>query len=152
MKRSLFNRRPAAVLTALAALLLPVVAAGPAEAMTRDVHVSYIYEDSLGDVTYDIRFNGTVKSNGPTGYIIDGDFDGYCAPGALTTQYATLAYHGAGDAWGYKTRSCADLPEHFHFTGTRKRGAKIELQVGATSGIANTYGYGTKMSYDIDAH
>ncbi|MFE9454403.1 hypothetical protein [Streptomyces sp. NPDC006739] len=31
-------------------------------------------------------------------HVIDGHFDAYCATGTITTQYATFAHHGAGDA------------------------------------------------------
>jgi hypothetical protein len=141
--------RLATVMTALGILVLPLAGVAPAYATTHSAHVAFVDKDGLGNIQYDIIFNGTVKPDGPTGYVVDGEFDGYCASGTITTQYATFAYHGVGDSWGYKTRSCEALPEHFHFTGTRQRGAKLELQVGATSGIANTYQYGKKMVYDI---
>ncbi len=142
-------RRLATVAAALSAFVLPLVNAAPAQAVTREVHLSYISKDGLGNTKYDVRFNGTVRANGPTGYIVDGELDAYCASGTATTQYAALDYHGAGDAWGHKPRACDDLPEHFHFTGTRKKGAKIELVVGATSKVGNLYGWGNTVSYDI---
>ncbi|MEU9148909.1 hypothetical protein [Streptomyces sp. NPDC048349] len=110
------GQRLAAVVATLGALVLPLVGPAPAHAATRDVEVYYGHEH------YDISFIGTVKSTRPNGYEIDGELNGYCSAGAATTQDATLAYRGAGDAWGHKPRSCHDLPQHFHFTGTRQSG------------------------------
>jgi len=147
--RRSWSRRLAAAAAAFGAFVLPLVAISPAQAATRDVHVSYVKTDAQGYTQYDVRFNGTVKPNGATGYIIDGEFDASCGSGTLTSQSAAFYYGGVGSSWEYKSFWCDDLPKHLTITGTRKSGEAVEFQVGATSGIANTYQYGTKVAYDI---
>jgi len=63
--------------------------ARPPQAATRPIEVVYHLDAVFGETMYNVRFTGTVSSNGPTGYVIDGNFDGYCHHGALTHQSAT---------------------------------------------------------------
>ncbi|MGW0365860.1 hypothetical protein [Streptomyces sp. NPDC002990] len=136
-------RRLATAMTVLGALVLPLAGAVPAHAVTRKVHVAYQHTH------YEVDFIGTVKPKGATGYILDGDLSAWCGAGALTHQSFILYYRGASQSWQYKSFWCDDSPQHLHLEETRASGEKVELQVGATSGIANTYGYGKKMVYDI---
>ncbi|MFJ4953004.1 hypothetical protein [Streptomyces sp. NPDC088760] len=95
-------RRVAPVMAAASAFSLPLVSTVPAHAVTRDLHVSYVSKDGLGNIKYDARFSGTVRSNGPTGYVIDGRFDAYCSSGTLTHQSATFGYrHAPSGSWQY---------------------------------------------------
>lgn len=127
---------------------LPMVAAAPATAVTREAHVTYVLNDSFGNSKYDIVFFGTVRPNGPTGYVIDGDLNGYCSSGTLTGQSMTFGFGPSKQSWQWKSYWCTDEP-HIHIEGTRAAGDTIDMQVGATSGILNTYNYGPKRTFDI---
>ncbi|WP_336319730.1 hypothetical protein [Streptomyces lavendofoliae] len=82
--------------------------------------------------------------------MIDGRFDAYCNSGPLTHQSATFGYrHAPSGSWHYTSYWCDDLPQRIHIEGTRRRGEKMEFSVGATSGIANSYQYGSTVTRDI---
>ena len=141
------SRRLALAGALLSTAVLPMAVAAPATAATREVHVQYLNQDGWGNTKYDIRFNGTVTSNGPTGYIIDGDLNGYCSS-TLTGQSMTFGFGPSKQSWSWKSYWCTDEP-HIHIKGTRAAGDTIDMQVGATAGIANTYKYGDKQTFDI---
>lgn len=139
----------ATAVAVLGALALALTATVPANAVTREVHPSYISKDGLGNVKYDVRFNGTVSSDGPQKWVIDGDFDWYCPDNTITGQSVTFGYSTAGGSWLYKSYWCSDLPTHLHLSGGRQNGEAMKLIVGATSGVFNTYQYGSQVNADI---
>jgi hypothetical protein len=140
-------RRPVTVVAAFAAFATPLAATAPAQAATRQVHVSY--QDSQG--FYDVRFNGTVSHGAnPLKYIIDGELNAYCHHGTITDQSVAVQFGPANKNWQHRGHWCDDTPVHIHDEGWREKGVKIRVRVGATSGIANTYNYGTGIEYNID--
>lgn len=120
---------------------------GPAQ----ELRATYINKDGLGNTKYDVRFNGTARSDGPTGYVIEGELEGYGGPGALTTQYATFGYRPVGGSWQYETVACDAGPKRITIRGRRGSGAAVQATVGATSGIANTYQYGSQVDCALPA-
>ncbi|WP_460105069.1 hypothetical protein [Streptomyces sp. YKOK-J1] len=142
-------RRLACVGVALAAAVLPVASAAPAGAVTREAHVSYIQKDGWGNIKYDVRFNGTVRSDGPTRYVIQGELDAYCHDSTITGQSVTLGYGASKSGWQYKSYWCTDTPVKINIEGNRSSGDTVDLIVGATSGVFNTYNYGSKQTFDV---
>lgn len=124
-----------------------VTVGGPSQ----ELRATYISQDSLGNTKYDVRFNGTARSDGPTGYVIQGELEGYGGPGALTTQHATFGYKTSEGSWKYETVSCDSGPKEITIRGQRKSGENIQVIVGATSGIANTYQYGNQVDCALPA-
>lgn len=110
---------------------------GPEQA----IQPTYSKSDSNGNLTYDVSFNGSVRADGPTGFVIKGTLSSYASPGTLTKQSATVAYGAASGAWACQTYGC-DEEGTFRVTGSRKAGEAVQVKVGATSGIANSYNYG----------
>lgn len=49
---------------------------------------------------------------------------------------------------GWTVDTSPDEP-HIHIEGTRATGDTIDMQVGATSEVFNTYGYGDKATFNI---
>ncbi|ROP48031.1 hypothetical protein [Streptomyces sp. PanSC9] len=145
MTRAAVRLRLTAAVTAGVAIMAVPLAAGPAQAAPVTVNVTYVHRH------YEVQFKGTVSPDGPKGYTIKGTFHARCAAGALTTQYVTFGYGPASKGWFYKTLSCDsdDLPAHMEISGNRPAGDKIDLQVGATSGVGNTWQYGDKVVADI---
>ncbi|MFV5374849.1 hypothetical protein [Acinetobacter calcoaceticus] len=121
---------------------------GPSQA----IKPLYIVEDSIGNRKYDVRFDGHVRADGPTGFVIEGTFSAHSMPGTMTTQRATFGYKSSKEGWNYKTYACDDTPQDFKIFGTRNAGEKITIQVGATSGIGNAYGYGDQIVCMIPEH
>ncbi|MFF2203606.1 hypothetical protein [Streptomyces sp. NPDC058145] len=142
-------RHLACVGAALAAAVLPVASAAPASATTREAHVSYIQRDGWGNIKYDVRFNGTVRSDGPTRYVIQGELDAYCHDSTITGQSITLGYGPSKNGWQYKSYWCTDAPVKINIEGNRSSGDSVDLIVGATSGVFNSYNYGSKQTFDI---
>lgn len=141
--------RLAAAAAALSGLLIPLAAAPSASAATLDAHVSYVKRDSRGYPQYDVRFNGTVRPDGPTGYVVEGTLDAYCPDNTLTGQSITLGYRNWNGTWEYKSYWCTDAPVTINLTDTRHHGGSVELIVGATSGVFNSYEYGKDEFYQI---
>ncbi|MGG5290029.1 hypothetical protein [Pseudomonas shirazensis] len=122
-----------------------VVTGGPAQS----VKPVYSDKDGLGNTQYDVRFDGTVRADGPTGFVIEGELSGYGGPGAATEQSCRLWYkagNGSGDHVAYY---CKDTPVTVKIYGTRKAGDKITVAVGATSRLFNTYAYGSEVTVGI---
>lgn len=109
----------------------------------------YIAEDSLGNRTYDVRFDGRARADGPDGYVIEGTFDASEGPGAMTTQYAKFCYKSSSESWSNQTYDCKQTPVELKLSGSRKAGDKLYVQVGATSKVLNLYGYGTEISCEL---
>lgn len=59
---------------------ITVEAGGPPQ----KIEPYYINKDSLGNSKYDARFDGTVRADGPTGFVIEGTLSGFSMPGAAT--------------------------------------------------------------------
>jgi hypothetical protein len=134
-----------ALVIVLACTFLALSGIAPAHAATRAVRVSYISLDGLGNIKYQVLFRGTVRSEGPSRYVVEGELDAYCGPGALTKQSATFGYGSQSGSWQYKSFWCNDLPQDLVLRGERKEGEGVDLIVGATSGVFNTYNYGDKV-------
>lgn len=134
---------------ALCALLLPLSAASPAGAATLEAHVSYIDQDGWGNTKYDVRFNGTVRPDGPTRYVINGTLDANCDDGAPTSQSVTLGYRNWNGTWMYQSFWCSVAPVTVSVNGSRHEGGSVEMVVGATSGAFNTYRYGETGFFPI---
>ncbi|MFE7461889.1 hypothetical protein [Streptomyces sp. NPDC057554] len=111
---------------------------GPSQKLTP----VYQKRDSYDALTYDVRFDGSARADGETGFVLTGAFDGSDGPGTMTTQSATLGYKTDSGSWQYKTYAFKDLPQEIRVVGTRKPGEGLTLQLGATSGVANVYQYG----------
>ncbi|GLW04815.1 hypothetical protein [Streptomyces lavendulae] len=111
---------------------------GPPQRLT----LTYISKNSAGNIQYDVRFDGTARSDGPTGYVIQGGLNAYSVPGALSTQYAALGYKNSTGSWQYKTYAADETPQDITIRGQRKSGENIQAVVGATSQILNLYAYG----------
>ncbi|MEV6954529.1 hypothetical protein [Streptomyces sp. NPDC051183] len=66
--------------------------------------------------------------------------DAYRNHGAVTAQSITFGYGGAKGSWQYKSYWCSDARVKITIKGTRANsGDSVEMIVGATSGIFNTY-------------
>ncbi|MEV0379711.1 hypothetical protein [Nonomuraea sp. NPDC050643] len=142
-RTSSHRSRDAAIAGAiLGSALLAVSTAAPASAETVHVQVQYIDTDPYGVTKYDVRFNGTVSSNGPYGYVINGELDAYCHHGALTAQSVRLDYGATHRGWQDVRYWCSDTPVPIHLNGQRDYGDTVDLKVGATSGVFNTYNFG----------
>ncbi|MFE3514053.1 hypothetical protein [Streptomyces sp. NPDC059166] len=139
-------RACATALAAVSAALLPV---SSADAATLDAHVNYQKTDGWGVTQYDVRFNGTVSSDGPRNYTVKGVLDAYCHHGTITGQSVTLGYRNWNGTWKYKSYWCTDTPVNIDVRSERHENGSVELVVGATSGIANTYQYGNVEFYQI---
>ena len=144
------SRRAALAGAILGPALLMMSTATPANAATVAVQVQYMDQDGLGTIKYDVRFNGTVTSQGPNGYIVQGELDAYCHHATLTPQSVRLdigATHGAGTIHSFW---CADTPVPIHVWGYRHHaGDTVDLKVGATSGVFNTYNFGPTYRVSI---
>jgi hypothetical protein len=111
----------------------------------------YICKDSFGNTKYDVRFKGEVYADGPAGFLISGGLSASSMPGAISTQYACFGYKAASGSWQYKTCAISDtdhVPLRILVWGSRKAGEKIKVVVGATSEVANLYGYGEELEVD----
>ena len=124
-----------------------VTAGGPPQ----DLYATYFNQDGLGNTKYDARFNGTARSDGLTGYVIQGALEGYGGPGAMTTQYATFGYKTSRGSWRYETVSCDDGPKEITIRGQRQSGENIQVIVGATSAVLNLYQYGSEVDCALPA-
>ncbi|MFZ3468060.1 hypothetical protein ACODT3_37015 [Streptomyces sp. 4.24] len=105
-------------------------------------------KDSLGNITYDVRFDGHVRADGPTGWVLKGDLDASGAPGTLTTQYCRLGYKDV-NGWAYEVVAIDDTPTALSVRGTRAAGAPLPMCTGATSGPANVYQYGDTVNIKL---
>ncbi|RNL68252.1 hypothetical protein [Streptomyces sp. I6] len=126
-----------------------MASAAPASAETLPAYVSYVQQDGWGNTKYDVRFDGTVSPAGPNRYTIEGELDAYCSSGALTRQSVTFGYRNWNGTWQYKGAYCDETPFHISVLGTRHDGGSVEMVVGATSGVFNTYDYGNVEFYRI---
>ncbi|WP_268798401.1 hypothetical protein [Pseudomonas huanghezhanensis] len=116
---------------------------------SQKVLASYIAKDKYDNTRYDVRFNGTARADGPKNYSVVGILDAYLMGGALTTQYVTIGHGSSSGSWHYSTYAIDDTPQSVKFFGTRKVGEKIMVVVGATSEVANLYGYGDAVTVEI---
>lgn len=124
---------------------ITVEAGGPWQALKP----TYITEDCFENTKYDVRLEGRVRADGPTGFVFEGELSAYSMAGALTTQRATCGYKTSSGSWEYKTYDCEATPESFKVVGRRKAGDKFHVCVGATSGVANIYGYSGEVSTEL---
>ncbi|GHJ39483.1 hypothetical protein [Streptomyces sp. TS71-3] len=83
----------------------------PAGGPWRSVGPVYVDEDMYGKTQYDVRFDGSVRADGPTGYVIDGELSAFGGAAALTTQYARLGHKGAGGFLAPRGRRLRGHPE-----------------------------------------
>ncbi|MFY1679236.1 MULTISPECIES: hypothetical protein [unclassified Streptomyces] len=150
MARLPSRRRIAALACAFAAaVLLPMASAAPANAGPLPASVSYYQQDSFGNTQYDVRFQGTVSPAGPHHYTIEGDLHAYCSSGTATRQSVTFGYRNWNGTWQYRGAYCDQTPMRVSVLGTRHEGGSVEMVVGATSGVFNTYDYGNVEFYQI---
>ncbi|MGY4967575.1 hypothetical protein [Streptomyces sp. 900105245] len=105
----------------------------------------YMVNDPYGETKYDVRADGTVRADGPTGYVIECEFSAYDGPGTMTDQSATFGWKTSSGKWEYKSSYCKDTPTTFTIRGTRKSGENVQVIVGATSKVLNLYGYGEEV-------
>lgn len=118
--------------------------------LTQGVYVYHEKLDVFNNVIYDVTFFGTLTAQGSTGYVLDGFLFGSCNEGPLFTEYATLGHGPASSSYTYLTFDCSNLDKQIHITGTRPVGDQVDVRVGGTSGLLNTYQYGARGRYDID--
>ncbi|MEV5322734.1 hypothetical protein WBK31_14785 [Nonomuraea sp. N2-4H] len=151
MARTLTRRSRYAALAGaiLGSTLLTVPTAPPANAVTVTVRVAYIKDDPFGVNQYDVRFNGTVRSDGPNAYIIEGELDAYCHHGTLTGQSVRLDYGATRRSWQDVRYWCTDTPVPIRVRGSRDYGDTIDIKVGATSGSFNTYQFGETQRFNV---
>ncbi|MCF7533460.1 hypothetical protein [Pseudomonas petrae] len=116
---------------------------------SQKVLASYTTKDAFGNIAYDVRFDGTARADGPKNYVVEGSLDAYIMDGALTTQYVTIGHGSSSGSWHYVTYSSNDTPQSVKVFGTRKVGEKIMVVVGATSEVANLYGYGNAVTVEV---
>jgi hypothetical protein len=133
----------------LGSIAAPVLVAAPAQAAAQTAHVQYYLADGLGNVKYHVVFYGTVYPEGPYGYRIVGDFSSYCGPGALTAQSVRLDWRESGGSWSDRRFWCDNYGEHIDMYGSRSYGNSVDITVGATSGVFNTYGYSGVHTFHI---
>ncbi|MFD3780058.1 hypothetical protein [Streptomyces sp. NPDC058612] len=90
-------------------------------------------EPSYSDSKYGARFDGHVRSDGPTGYVISGRLIGTAKNGSNFCREATFGYKTVGGSWKYKT---TEIPVNPTFTirGTRAEGEDIAVITGVTAG------------------
>jgi hypothetical protein len=105
----------------------------------------YIKKDAFDNISYDVRFDGHVWADGPTGYVIHGTLNAYGQAGTLTDQSATFGFKPSSGKWQYETFKIKDTPQTFTIRGERKSGDTIRVCVGATSRVANLYKYGSEI-------
>jgi hypothetical protein len=110
---------------------------------------AYVIKDSNDNIKYDVGFDGVARADGPTGFVIEGQLDAYSMPGALTSQFATFGYGSASGSWEYRTVNIADAPQEIKVYGSRQAGEKIEVIVGVTGGLANSWLYGSASTYEL---
>ncbi|MFG3426997.1 hypothetical protein [Streptomyces californicus] len=111
---------------------------GPSQKLTP----FYQKRDNSDVLIYDVRFDGSARSDGEKGFVLTGAFDGADAPGSVGSKSATLGYKTDSGSWQYKTYAFKDLPQEIRVVGTRKPGEGLTVQLGANSGLANVYQYG----------
>ncbi|SDL36410.1 hypothetical protein [Nonomuraea jiangxiensis] len=143
------SRRAALAGALLTSVLLTMSTATPANAVTVPVQVHYIDQDGWGTTKYDVRFNGTVSSYGPHGYVIQGELDAYCHHGAMTRQSVRLDYGATHRGWQDVRFWCDETPVPIYLHGQRDYGDSVDLKVGATSGVFNTYNFGSTYRISI---
>lgn len=124
---------------------ITVTAGGPSQV----IKPFYIAIDGNNNTTYDVRFDGIARADGPTGFVIEGTLSAYFMDGALTTQYARFGYKSSSGLWKYKTYGGDDADWSFKVSGTRKAGEKIQVVVGATSQVFNLYAYGNEVNIQL---
>ncbi|HEX4813502.1 MAG TPA: hypothetical protein VFV66_12205 [Nonomuraea sp.] len=115
----------------------------------RTAEVYYIENDPFGVNRYDARFNGTVSSNGPHGFVLHGELDAYCHHGAMTRQSVRLDYRATHGGWQDVRFWCDQTPVPIHMYGSRSYGDSVDVTVGATSGVFNTYNYSNTYRFNI---
>ncbi|MEV7899474.1 hypothetical protein [Streptomyces cyaneofuscatus] len=99
---------------------------------------------------YSVQFLGQVRSAGTHHYFIEGEFNARGAAGALTAQSVSLGYRGESGKWCYKSFYISEMPQELKIYAERDvREEKVQIQVGATSQIANLYEWGPREEFDI---
>lgn len=109
----------------------------------------YTVQDSFGKISYDVRFNGTARADGPKNYSVEGTLDAYLMSGALTNQYVTIGHKSSSGSWHYQSYSEKDMPVNMKVFGARKVGENIVVVVGTTSKVANLWGYGNSVTVEV---
>lgn len=123
---------------------ITVIAGGP----WQPIAPFYTVTDANGNITYDVRLvDGKARSDGPTGYVIQGTLDGRYNTGTLLYQYATIGHKASNGTAHYVTfRITKEGTENqLKIVGTRQTGQNIKIRLGATSQLLNLYGYGTEI-------
>jgi hypothetical protein len=116
---------------------------------SQKVLASYTTKDVFGKTSYDVGFAGSARADGPKNYVVEGTLDAYIQDGKLTTQFVTIGHGSQSDSWHYSTYPSSDIPKKVKVFGTRNVGEKIMVVVGATSQVANLYGYGDAVIVEI---
>ncbi|GAA3518011.1 hypothetical protein FHR32_007298 [Streptosporangium album] len=67
----------------------------------------------------------------------------------MTHQSVRLDFGATHGAWQSQRFWCADTPVPIQVYGQRSHGDTVDLKVGATSGVFNTYNYGPTFRVSI---
>lgn len=93
-------------------------------------------------------FEGNVRADGPTGYVITGRLSGTIESGSNFRQEVTFGYKTPGGSWAYETTT---WPKNIkvEIRGTRGSGEDIVVLVGASSGRLGTYEYSSELRVSL---
>ena len=123
-----------------------VIAGGAPQSVTP----SYIDVDANLNARYQVDFQGALRSDGSTGFVIEGELNGQRDGGSIFPEYMTLGYKSSGGSWSYETRQLNESSkENLQIFGSRGAGANVQVRVGATSQLLNLYGYGTVVDVTL---
>ncbi|MFI1930301.1 hypothetical protein [Streptomyces sp. NPDC020330] len=100
-------------------------------------------------MTYDVRFNGSARADGETGFCLTGTIDATEPPSVVVANKASVAYKTDSGSWEYKTFAFKDLPQEIKVIGTRKPGGTLSVLVGATTGLGNAWQYGDTQAVKL---
>ncbi|WP_066951511.1 hypothetical protein [Streptomyces lushanensis] len=95
-----------------------------------------------------VSFEGHAWADGPDGYAIKGKLSAWNDKTNTTQEYATLGYGSESESWHYKTVAIGDKQtnEDILVRGSRDSDEGVVIILGATTGTANTYDYGDKVT------
>ncbi|MBO3682537.1 hypothetical protein [Streptomyces sp. NEAU-YJ-81] len=134
-------RRLAVAAAAFGALALPLVIAGPAQADTQQVYVWYTQKDAI-----DVTFYGTVRPNGPYGYIVEGDLFANCHKDLIFDEQVELGTGATSRRFEWTQYGCNEpVDKQVVIYGDRPYGDSVDVQVGGTSGFMNTWTTATSV-------
>jgi hypothetical protein len=121
------------------------VAGGPPQ----KVSAMYSFTANNGLTNYHVRFDGAARADTPTRFLINGKLDVLMAGNTVTTQYATIGYKSSSGSWVYQTFDFSSPRQDITIYGDRRSGDSLQLVVGATSKVANLYGYGDVVTCEL---